>query len=276
MSGLYWITQATAQRLQLKTHVCKLGDWTMTVADVPDYKPGRGLPPPPPNPCGKVLLVQDSQNIGMDGQFSGSYMARSGAWTFNYPARTLSLDSPSWRPSAAARYTPLGFQQNNHGEMTFGYPRITVRIAGQSIDMLLDTGATAHPTIAGKKASGTPTVNGFGVTSYIVHSLFDHWHASHPEWRVVTKGDDLGGTSRIIEVPKLEIAVWSVGPVWFTERPDAAFHQMMSSMMDKRIEGAIGGNVFRHFVMTIDYPHEKAYFRCDHNCKPIATPPPAP
>lgn len=136
--------------------------------------------------------------------------------------------------------------------------------------MLLDTGATAHPTAAGKGVSGTPTVNGFGVTSYIDHSVFERWHKVHPDWRVVDKGDDLLGAERImrlIEVPKVEIAGWTVGPVWFTERPDRSFRDYMSSMMDKPVDGAVGGNVFRHFVMTIDYPHAKAHFRCVRGCK---------
>jgi hypothetical protein len=45
----------------------------------------------------------------------------------------------------------------------------------------------------------------------------------------------------------------------------------MAQMMDKSTEGAVGGNVFRHFVMTIDYPGEAAYFRCVSGCKPVAT-----
>jgi len=65
----------------------------------------------------------------------------------------------------------------------------------------------------------------------------------------------------------VEIAGSRIGPVWFTHRPDAAFHDMMSSMMDARVEGAIGGNVFRHFVMTVDYPGAAAYFRCVRSCR---------
>ena len=38
-------------------------------------------------------------------------------------------------------------------------------------------------------------------------------------------------------------------------------------MTDKRVEGAIGGDAFRHFEMTIDYPKAVAYFRCVKDCK---------
>lgn len=61
------------------------------------------------------------------------------------------------------------------------------------------------------------------------------------------------------------------GPVWFTERPDASFHQFMGQWMDKTPEGAVGGNVFCHFVMTVDYPDATAYFRCVHGCRAIET-----
>lgn len=144
--------------------------------------------------------------------------------------------------------------------------------------MLLDTGATAHPTAEGVKTTGIATVNGLGVTSYIVASVFEHWHQAHPDWRVVADGDAAFPKHpiRLIEVPRVDIAGWSVGPMWFTERPDSAFHDMMSSMMDKQVEGAAGANIFQHFVMTLDYPQATAYFRCVSGCKPAATPPPGP
>jgi hypothetical protein len=279
-ANLYWITAQAAERLHLKTRVCTLGTDSITVAGLPDYKPGQGLPPPQSSSCGQVLMVQDMpKSYGSDdGQFSGSYQYAGGVWTFDYPARQLTLQGGSWRPDPATHATRLGFQRNDQGEVTLGYARIVIRVDGQPLDMLLDTGATAHPTAEGKKASGTPTVNGFGVTSYIVSSVFDRWHRAHPDWRVVTNGDDLFGprhVMRMIEVPQVEIAGWSVGPVWFTERPDPAFHDMMSSMMDQRVEGAVGGNVFGHFVMTIDYPRNTAYFQCSGGCTAV-TPPPVP
>ena len=64
-------------------------------------------------------------------------------------------------------------------------------------------------------------------------------------------------------------------PGWFTWRPDANFREYMSGMMDAQVEGAIGGNALRHFVMTVDYPGAAAYFRCIEGCGPIR-PRPAP
>jgi hypothetical protein len=276
-AGMYWISTAAAKRLGLKTTTCQLDGQATPVASLPAYRPGHGLPPPASSPCGNALLLAPRAPGDSDGQLGGSYLSGGRAWTFDYPAQRLVAEGAAWHPDARAHATPLGFQRDG-GQLTDGFARITLRVDGQPLDMLLDTGATAHPSAAGEKASGTPTVKGFGAASYITTSVMNRWHKAHPDWRVVEKGDDLAGpkyAARLIEVPRVEIAGWSVGPVWFTERPDTAFHDFMSSMMDKRVEGAVGGNVFRHFAMTIDYPHATAWFRCADGCR-NATPPPAP
>jgi hypothetical protein len=64
----------------------------------------------------------------------------------------------------------------------------------------------------------------------------------------------------MIRVPDVEIAGFHTGPVWFTWRPDENFHAFMSSMMDRRVEGSIGGNALKHFVMILDYPRAQAWF----------------
>ncbi|HEV2539596.1 MAG TPA: hypothetical protein VGU03_07790 [Frateuria sp.] len=265
--GMYWLTQAAATRLQLKTGTCKLGGEPVAVAQPPAYKSGRGLPPPLPGPCGTALMINGG-SYDVDGQLGAGYLPGR-VWTFDYPARRLTLEGAGWHPDPASHSTALGFQRNAKGELASGFARITLRVDGQPLDMLLDTGATAHPTAAGEKASGTPTVGGYGVASYITTSMLEHWRRAHPDWRVVDKGDDLFGAqraTRLIEVPRVGVAGWSAGPVWFTERPDHAFHVFMSSMMDKPVEGAVGGNVLGHFTMTIDYPGAKAYFRCVTGC----------
>lgn len=270
-AGLYWISTDAARRLGLATHTCALQGFDLNAGSLPAYKPGHGLPAPLPGPCGPALIVQNTQAAG-DGQVGGTYlMGRT--WTFDYPAQQLRLESAAWQPDASMRPTSLGFLRNAQGEAATAFARITIHVDGQPTEMLLDTGATAHPTVAGKQASHTPTVNGYGVTSYITTSIFEHWHKAHPAWRIVQNGDDLHPKtkSRLIEVPAIDIAGWRTGPVWFTEQPDAAYHVYMAQWMDKPVDGALGGNVFDHFVMTIDYPHATAYFRCVIGCMPAAT-----
>ena len=58
----------------------------------------------------------------------------------------------------------------------------------------------------------------------------------------------------MIEVPSLTLGGVTLGPVWFTRRPDDAFHTFMSGMMDQPVEGALGGNAFAGRTFTLDYP----------------------
>lgn len=265
-AAMYWLSAEATRRLGLKTGTCTVDGTALTVATPPSYKPGQQLPMPK-GPCAGKLMVNPGPYPD-DGQLGSAYLGTR-VWTFDYPQRQLRAEGGDWRPDPAAHHTPLGFQANDHGKVVQHFPRIVVRIGGQSLNMLLDTGATAHPTAGGKAAAGTETVHGLGVTSYITTSMLERWHKAHPEWTVVENGDDLFAPrfmARLIEVPAVEIAGWSIGPVWFTERPDNAFHGMMASIMDEPPEGAIGANVLDRFTMTIDYPHATAWFRCAHDC----------
>jgi predicted aspartyl protease len=264
-SGMYWITAEAARRLGLTTRDCKRGDTTLAVASVPGFKTGRGLPPPVNSPCGKTLMIHPDPYPDGDGQLGAGYLPGR-VWTFNYPAQRLMVQAPSWQPQASTHSTKLGLAN--------GFARITIRVEGEPIQMLLDTGATAHLTAAGERASHMPAVGGYGVTSYIDSKVFDHWHQAHPDWRVVLEGDDLygvGHATSLIEVPRVVVAGWSVGPVWFTEQSGVGVY--MSRFTDQPIDGALGGNVFRHFVMTVDYPRRTAYFQCATGCEPAASKP---
>jgi predicted aspartyl protease len=266
VAGMYWLSAAAAQRLGLKTDTCSLDGTPLSVAVPPVYKHGQDLPASI-GPCTGKLMVNPVPYTD-DGQLGAAYLGTR-VWTFDYPLQQLIAEAGDWRPDPTAHHTPLGFQMNEQGNVVQHFPRIVVRIDGQPLNMLLDTGATAHPTAQGEAAAGTATVKGIGVTSYITTGVLERWHKAHPEWKVVDKGDDMLAPrfiARLIRVPTVEIAGWSVGPVWFTERRDAAFHGMMAAIMDESPEGAIGGNVFDHFTMTIDYPHATAWFRCAHDC----------
>jgi len=269
-AGMYWLSAEAVQRLGLQTGTCAVGGESLTVATPPAYKPGQELPATL-GPCPGKLMV-NPQPHSDDGQLGAAYLGNR-VWTFDYPQRRLVVEAADWQADPAAHRAPLGFQMDDGGKVVQHFPRIVVRVDGKPLNMLLDTGATAHPTVRGKRASGTETVHGFGVTSYITTGMLERWHKAHPGWTVVEDGDDLLAPrfkARLIEVPALEIAGWTVGPVWFTERPDQAFLGMMASIMDEPPEGAIGANVLDHFSMTVDYPNAAAWFLCDRGC--TATP----
>jgi hypothetical protein len=236
----------------------------------------------PPNADGDAsFLVTDcahnplASGLG-DGLLSSRWFAGR-VWTFDYVAHTLKMEDAAWHPPAGAHETPIGLRAASAHQPAFAMPRVTIRVDGHDLDMLLDTGATGHPTAQAEAAQGAGAVGGYRATSFITKSTLDAWHAAHPDWTVIEHGDDLfapRAVARLIRVPNVEIGGWRVGPVWFTERPDGAFRQMMSSMTDKPVDGAIGGNALAHFALTLDYVHGAAYFACEDRCGAIPRPAP--
>lgn len=276
--GMYLLTDAAVHRLHLETSRLTTGDKrSVPVAALPAFAPGAGVPAPVGGHS-KAIVVPAKDFVGpgdptrYDGMLGAGYLqgnpvTHDRIWTFDYPGRHLTLQRANWRPSAGAHSTPLHFPVDAQGHLTSGFARMVVRIDGQPLSMLLDTGATGYPTPAAVTAEGgTATVR---ATSFITTSQLERWHKAHPQWQVVENADRLkakGKPMRAIEVPAVVIAGWRTGPVWFTERPDANFQDFMSSMMDKQVEGAIGGNVFERFVMTVDYGRAQAWFRCANGC----------
>lgn len=276
-NGMYLLTDRAVRHLHLHTSHLAFDRQSVKVVDLPSFTHGAGIPAP----AGKYAkaIVVPSLQLPIDpmhydgmlgaGYLPGNFATHSRIWTFDYPGQHLTLQGASWRPPADAHSVPLHFPVDNEGHFESGFARIVVHVGGNPLSALLDTGATGYPTPAAATAEGgTATVR---ATSFITTSQLDRWHKAHPSWHVVENADRLkakGKPMRAIEVPEVEIAGWRIGPVWFTERPDTNFHDFMSGMMDEQVEGAIGGNAFQHFAMTVDYGHARAWFRCVQGCTP--------
>lgn len=191
---------------------------------------------------------------GMLGQqwFSGRI------WTFDYPKQQLWLrDGKSVPKTDSAHIVRLGFQTDVSGKHSTDFPRITVRIDEENLDLLFDTGAQtflATPARDALKLDGEQRA-----ASFITKSTSDNWHKNHPQWRYIEKAEE-ETSADMIEVPQVEVGGYTVGPVWFTVRPDRAFHEYMAQWMDKPVEGALGGSALHYFRVTVDYGNAKAYF----------------
>lgn len=269
-SGLYVIDPEAVSRLGLETRRCVSGAETLDVVTAIPFVPGKGWPKSAGTPCAATALVVPG--IGKashaDGIIGAGYMPRH-VWTFDYSARKLWLEPVNWKPGSGMHQVTLGYQRDRAGGWGTGFARLRVDVAGQPVDLLLDTGATGKPTMAGEAASHATIAHGLAVASYITTSVLERWHRQHPDWAMVEAGDNLFGdrhATRMIEVPTLDLAGWSIGPVWFTERADANFHDM-SRYTDQQVDGAAGGNMFSHFAMTIDYPHGAVWFACVSGCR---------
>ena len=158
-----------------------------------------------------------------------------------------------------ATTVPLGFRTDSTGKRVLSFPRIIAVVDGDTLQLLFDTGATGFlsPQAVAALGDSAPSVR---ATSFITSEVLTRWRQRHPDWRVLDNADQTIPGMRMIEVPRITVAGSTVGPVWFTERPDRNFHEFMSQFMDRRVDGALGGNAFRFFRITVDYPAAVAHF----------------
>ena len=273
--GGLFVVESLVKRLALKTEKTIIDGEPHEVVSLPPFKPDASIPPATGR-SGRFPVMPDSANdmkdwLSIDGMLGEAWFGGH-VWTWNYPRKQLVLQGADWKPDALATRVPLGFRKDKDGKRETNFARIPITIDGDTFDVLLDTGAMTKLTPDALIALGDdgPALRS---TSMIVDERFRAWRAKHPDWRVI-EAAQANTKSAMIEVPEVTIAGATVGPVWFTWRPDKNFHDFMSGMMDGRVEGAIGGNALGHFEMTVDYPGSAGYFRCTENCK--ATPRPAP
>jgi hypothetical protein len=241
---------------------------SMQVAQLPAFSIGAWIPlPGAASPTGDRLMVvapQSSSRDAGDGMLGRTWFANR-VWRLDYLAHTLVLlrdESPgsaSTQDSHDAHRVQLGFQSDSAGQRTTHFPRVRVEVAGDSLDLLFDTGATVDLTDAAwatLRGDGAPRERG---TSFIVQSVFERWRREHPDWRVVEHADQVSDMP-MIQVRELRVGGHTVGPAWFTMRPDKNFREFMSQWMDRPVDGALGGSVLRNFRVTLDYPGATATF----------------
>lgn len=178
-------------------------------------------------------------------------------WTWDYPGEKLILRPEGWTPAASAHSLPVAFKMNSSGERETNFPRVSIRVNGQEIPVLFDTGAETFLTPRAMKVlnDGGPRLR---ATTMIMHSVFERWHTEHPDWRIIDEAQ-VTTHSRMMQVPNVEIAGFDSGPIWITERPDANFLNYMSAMMSASVEGSAGGNIFHGLRITLDYNRSKMW-----------------
>jgi hypothetical protein len=204
---------------------------------------------------GMLVVAPDDGFMESEGTLGSRWFAGH-TWDIDYRRRTMSVVRAIPK-GVTFEELALGFATDEQGRRSLNFPRITIRIDGESIDVLLDTGASAKLSTPAATALGHHTGIDVG-TSFIIRTIFDRWTTAHPHWSVIPGADERGG-QRMIEVPAVQIAGVEVGPVWFTERPDANFVEMMSQMTDRTVRGALGGSALKYLRVVLDYPGAKMY-----------------
>ena len=258
--GTNMLFPSAVERLGLPTRsISSPEGGTARVAALPPFRGAAAVPMPSvASPTGPWLLVREPPGYIAGDGFLGRTWFAGRVWALDYPGRALGLVL-GWDPDAVAREhrVPLGFRTDSAGRLTTHFPRVRVEVDDDSLDLLLDTGATVPLSgDAREELGGGAAERG---TSFIVRSVYEEWRRRHPDWRVI-EGADRTGDVPMIRVPEVSVGGHTVGPVWFTVRPDVNFRRRMSRWMDRRIDGALGGSALRHFRVVLDYPRATAAF----------------
>jgi hypothetical protein len=267
-AGSLSLQRETVEKLGLATEVLKGasdsgGD--LTVVALPAFKPSASIPIPLGSTHeGRLFVFPRRQNttpfqwLPRDGMLGQQWFAGR-VWTFDYPGKSLLWRASNDLPAHdKTQEVQLAFKQNGSGKRANNFARIPIEVDGETIDFLLDTGATNVLPEEVLKQIG----DGGGAeraTSFLVKSVYDKWHTKHPEWKVLENIKTLTGNA-MIEVPSVTVGGYTVGPVWFTVQPDVGFQSVMGSLMDKRVSGALGGSALRYFRLTVDWPNAIAVF----------------
>jgi len=231
----------------------------------PAMRPNSTFPVPVGDPGPRVMTasVAAFQKLagafpGRDGLLGYAFFAHR-VWVFDYPAHVLGVLPAGTPPAPLGGNTiPFTFKASAGQQDAPWFPRIRVEVDGDSLDLLFDTGATTRLTDSATTAigDGRPSSR---AASFIMRTVFDRWHAHHPDWRVIRHAE-AGSGADMIEVPGVAVAGLASGPVWFTARADPNFTTYMSQWMDKPIAGAFGGSGLRYFRIVADYPNQRATF----------------
>ncbi|MBW3589455.1 MAG: hypothetical protein KY429_08545 [Actinobacteria bacterium] len=260
-----FLQQSAATRLGINAESVSFGEKEVQVAAWPDFTADTWIPPisvaddpRAPELKGRLLIRPDDEaRLKSDGMLGQAWFGGR-TWTFDYPRGQLVFHAEAPEPASSARTSGLGFPTRADGTRSTHFPSIEATIDEATYPFLFDTGATAYLTQPAQQHFGGPARR---ATCFVTAWLFDQWHLRHPDWPLINGGDENVGGQPMVEVPVVTIAGIEVGPVWFTRRPDRNFHEYMSSMMDRKVEGALGGSLFQYFVITVDYPRAVAHFR---------------
>jgi hypothetical protein len=237
----------------------------LLIAKVPRIDGARAFPPMPirDSASNEFLVVpgeaapDEAPGFSWDGRLGAAWFA-GGVWTFDYPDEALFYNGAAAAgPTDPSCWVPLGFQVDSATHQVNIYPRIAATVAGDTIQFLVDTGARTVLTDHALAVIGDGQSR-YRATSFIQADRFDAWHAAHPDWLVVEHAEAGSDSAAMIRVPEIDVGGLRIGPVWFTERPNMAFRDILSQSTDRPVDGALGGSAWKDVVVIVDYPRKRA------------------
>jgi hypothetical protein len=256
--GGVFVIKPVLEKLGFTPKFLQLGDGDSVFAGgpFPTFRKDAAIPPALGTPRGEIMgygvkpMKAFDTAVGMVGHnwFAGR------VWVLDYPRHEASYYET---PPPPKLFGPHTIPMTLKAPLVRDDPRIQVVVAGDTIDMLLDTGATSVLTPEAIAIVGPGPAN--RASAFVTTRLWDKWRGVHPDWRVIPGGED-NTHADLIAVPSVSIAGYDVGPIWFAKRPDQVYDGMMKSLMDKPILASIGGAAFRQFKLTMDYVNQRVTF----------------
>ena len=212
------VAPAVADRLKLApAGRIDADDMQATLAEFPAFLAAAGVPAPLDDAMFHGHLVLAPAPVADSDLFLGGPWLAGRTWEISYLRHELYL-APEWRPSARDHALPMAFRTDEAGLRRPDLPRIVVTVDRQPLDLLLDTGAMAALAPDATPAFHVPPGTVVGA-SFITQRVFDQWHAAHPDWRVVERGEAIQGhLVPMIEVPRVSVGGFSVGPALVPSR----------------------------------------------------------
>jgi hypothetical protein len=255
--GNVFVTKKALDRMGITAKFLQIAerDSLWDAGSFPRFRTGASIPPALGTPKAHLFGFGDRlfPALGANGMVGHNWFAGR-VWVFDYPRRQVSYFET---PPAPKPFGPHTIPMTLKTPLVRDDPRIQVVVDGDTVDMLLDTGATSVLSPAAIAAVGAgPAVR---ASAFAAARLWDGWHEKHPAWRLVNAGE-ANTHADLIEVPHVSIAGYDVGTVWFAKRPNQVYDGMMRAIMDKPVLASIGGVAFRQFKVTMDYVNQRVTF----------------
>jgi len=230
------------------------GDTIWDGGTFPQFKAGASIPPALGTPRGRIFGFGEGLPGLTGGGMVGHNWFAGRVWVLDYPRHQAAYFEMAPAPTP---FGPHTIPMTPKTPLTRDDPRIQVIVAGDTVDMLLDTGATSVLSPEAIAIAGAGPAE--RASAFAAARLWDGWHQKHPEWRVIS-GGEANMKVDLIGVPNVFIAGYDVGTIWFAKRPDRVYDGMMKALMDKPILASIGGTAFRQFKLTLDYVNQRVTF----------------
>jgi hypothetical protein len=249
-----FITDERATELHLPRTPRLIGNKSYDTVPWPAFRPQSAIPPSAILPF-MVVVPKGTKELADSDCFLGAQWFGDRIWTFDYKRNRLSVGDavPEHLPK---HEVPLAFRMEG-GQRVSQIPMLEIVIDDERLPFALDTGAMITVTEEARKilkVRGSLEIAG----SLVSARTFEGWHKRHPEWRIVPDGDSLTHMP-LIEVPRVTIGGYEVGPVWFEAAPDRNF-EVLSRAMPRSVVGALGGSALHFFRLTIDHGRGVAVF----------------